>query len=175
MANTYTLIASNTLTSSAASVTFSAIPNTYTDLVIRVSARTTEAGANELMIYTLNGNTGTNYSVTTLIGNGSTVVSNRTTSAANIRAGWQVGATATSNTFANTEIYIPSYTASQNKPTSNFSVAENNSSNTADTYINTNAGLFRITDAITSIAFSTINGNNFVSGSSFFLYGIKNS
>ena len=175
MPSTYTLIASNTLSTSAASVTFSAIPNTFTDLVVKVSARTTEAGSNELMIMTVNGNTGSNYSVTTLIGNGSTVTSNRTTSAANIRNGWQVGATATSNTFSNAEIYIPSYTVSQNKPVSNFSVAENNSSTAADTYINTNAGLIRITDAISTIAFATINGNNFVSGSSFFLYGIKNS
>jgi hypothetical protein len=172
---TYTLINSNVLSSSAASVTFSAIPATYTDLVVRYSARTAEAVANELIIYTLNGNTGSNYSTTTLIGNSSTVVSNRTTSAANIRAGWQDGDLATANTFGSAEIYIPSYTATQNKPTSNFSVAENNSAGTAETYINANAGLFRITDAITSIAFASINGSNFVSGSSFYLYGISNS
>jgi hypothetical protein len=127
------------------------------------------------MIYTLNGNTGSNYSVTTLISNGSTAVSNRTTSAANIRAGWQDGDTATANTFGSAEIYIPSYTATQNKPTSNFSVAENNSSTAADAYINANAGLFRITDAITSIAVATINGNNLKIGSSFYLYGISNA
>lgn len=175
MASSRTLIESQTLASAAASVTFSSIPATYTDLVVRVSARTTEAGPNELMIYTLNGNTGSNYSVTTLIGNGSTAVSNRTTSAANIRAGWQDGDTATANTFGSAEIYIPSYKSTQNKPISNFSVAENNSGTTADTYINANAGLFRITDAITSIAFATINGNNFKIGSTFYLYGIKNS
>jgi hypothetical protein len=175
MANTYTLIQAQTLASAAATVTFSSIPATYTDLVLRVSARTTEAGPNELMIYTLNGNTGSNYSTTTLIGNAATVVSNRTTSAANIRAGWQDGDTATASTFGNAEIYIPSYTATQNKPTSNFSVAENNSAGTADTYINANAGLFRITAAITSIDLATINSNNFKIGSSFYLYGIKNS
>jgi hypothetical protein len=175
MPATYTLISSNVLSSSAASVTFSAIPATYTDLVLRYSARTTEAGPNELIIYTLNGNTGSNYSTTTLIGNASTATSNRTTSAANIRAGWQDGDTATSNTFGSAEIYIPSYTASQNKPTGNFSVAENNSAGTADTYINTNAGLFRITDAITSITLTPINGTNFKSGSSFYLYGISNA
>jgi hypothetical protein len=172
---TYTLISSNVLTSSQTSVTFSAIPATFTDLVLRYSARTTEAGPNELIIYTLNGNTGSNYSTTTLIGNASTATSNRTTSAANIRAGWQSGATATSNTFGSAEIYIPSYTVSQNKPTSNFSAAENNSAGTADSYINANAGLFRITDAITSITLTPINGTNFVSDSSFYLYGISSN
>ena len=175
MANTYVLIQAQTLASAAATVTFSSIPATYTDLLLRVSARTTEAGPNELMIYTLNGNTGSNYSTTTLIGNSSTAVSNRTTSAANIRAGWQDGDTATASTFGSAEIYIPSYTATQNKPTSNFSVAENNSATAADTYINANAGSFRITPAITSIDLATINGNNFKIGSSFYLYGIKNS
>ena len=175
MATTYTLIDSEILASSAASVLFSAIPSTFTDLVLRYSARTTEAGPNELIIYTLNGNTGSNYSTTTLIGNASTTTSNRTTSAANIRAGWQDGDTATANTFGSAEIYIPSYTVSQNKPTSNFSAAENNSAGTADTYINANAGLFRITDAITSITLTPINGTNFKSGSSFYLYGISNA
>jgi hypothetical protein len=175
MPATYTLISSNVLTSSAASVTFSSIPATYTDLVVRVSARTTQAGPNEVMIYTLNGNTGSNYSRTQLISNASTVISNMASAAANIRAGWQDGDTATANTFGSAEIYIPSYTVTQNKPTSNFSVAENNSAGTADTYINATAGLFSITNAITSIAFATINGNNFLSGSSFYLYGISNA
>lgn len=175
MPSTYTLISSNVLSSSAASVTFSAIPATFTDLVVRISARTTEAGPNDIIIYTLNGNTGSNYSQTTLIGNASNVISNRNTSAANIRAGYTSGATATANTFGSTEIYIPSYTVTQNKQTGNSSVAENNSASTADTYINANAGLFRITAAITSVAFTSINANNFVSGSSFYLYGIKNS
>jgi hypothetical protein len=172
---TYTLINSNVLTTTAASITFSSIPATYTDLVVRYSARTTESGPNELIIYTLNGNTSSNYSTTTLIGNASSVISNRTTSAANIRAGWQSGNTATANTFGSAEIYIPSYTVSQKKPTGNFSAAENNNTGTADTYINANAGLFSITTAVSSITLTPINGTNFVSGSSFYLYGISNA
>ena len=170
--STYILISSQVLGSSTASVTFSSIPQTYKDLVLRVSARTDYAGPNELLIMTFNGTGGTSYSNTTLIGNGSTVVSNRTSSAAYVRNGYIDGSTATTNTFANTEIYIPSYTASQNKPISNFSVAENNSATAADAYINANASLATITSAITSITFASINTSNFVLGSSFYLYGI---
>ena len=47
MATTYTLITSQTLASSAASVTFSSIPSTYTDLVLRVSARTDNAAVSD--------------------------------------------------------------------------------------------------------------------------------
>ena len=80
-------------------------------------------------------------------------------------------ATATNNTFANFEIYIPSYTAIQNKPSSAFGVAENNA--TSPIFIQVSAGLRSVTDAITSI--SLVPSGNFVSGSSFYLYGIKNS
>ena len=59
-ANTYTLISSNVLGSSAASVTFSSIPATYTDLVLRVSART---DADDTSLITFNGTT-TGYSKT---------------------------------------------------------------------------------------------------------------
>jgi hypothetical protein len=47
MANTYTLIESQVLGSSAASVTFSAIPATYTDLVLKFSSRNDDTGVTE--------------------------------------------------------------------------------------------------------------------------------
>jgi hypothetical protein len=77
------------------------------------------------------------------------------------------------NTFGSAEIYIPSYTASQNKPLSTFGVVENNSAAGGDTEIDAWANLYRDTAAISSIA---INARaTFAAGSSFYLYGIKNS
>lgn len=175
MAATYIPIQSVTLASSAASVSFSSIPQTFTDIVVRFSARTDYAGPNELITCTINGVGGTSYSHTTLIGNGSTVISNRNSSAAYTRIGWSVGSTATANTFGSTEIYLPNYTSIQSKPANSFSVAENNSSTTAGTYINVNANLLSVASAISSIALVPINASNFVAGSTFHLYGIKNS
>lgn len=174
MANTYTLIASNTLGASAASVTFSSIPATYTDLVFRVSARTDRAGSNwDDLKVVINSDTATNYSDTYLLGNGSVSASSRDTSTAYMTAArCLTGATATSNTFGNIELYIPSYTASQNKPISNFGVGEDN---TTSAVMAITAGLWRNTATISSIVLSPLNATNFVSGSSFFLYGIKNS
>jgi len=77
MASTYTPIATTTLGSAAASYTFSSIPSTYTDLVVIVSA-TTVSDAQDMSIQ-FNGDTGTNYSNTSLVGNGSTATSTRTT------------------------------------------------------------------------------------------------
>jgi hypothetical protein len=172
MANTYTLIASNTLSTSAASVTFSAIPNTYTDLVLRISSRTDAGTANDNIQITFNSDTATNYSITRLTGTGSAASSNRTSTIDYARLGWVDGNTATSNTFGNMEVYIPSYLVSANKPFSSFAVSEQNATAANMDAI---AALWRNTAAITSLNIVSNNAGNFVSGSSFYLYGIKNS
>ena len=79
------------------------------------------------------------------------------------------GATATANTFSNAELYIPSYTASQNKPASFFGAQEDNST-TANIFLLAN--LAQITATISSIGMVLNSSANFVSGSSFYLYGI---
>jgi hypothetical protein len=172
MANTYTLIESQVLGSSAASVTFSAIPATYTDLVLRLSVRYDGSlvyGSTEIKF---NSDTASNYSRTTLRGDGSSAVSERGSSNSILIFPRSItGDTATANTFSNTEIYIPSYTASQNKPIAGFGVGENNAT---AANVAVNAGLWRNVASITSI-FIQSNGTNFLSDSSFYLYGIKNS
>jgi hypothetical protein len=173
MANTYVLIASNTLSSSAASVTFSSIPGTYTDLVLRISGRTDYAATSGEFWLQFNGNSSTLYSNTFVYGNGTTAGSDRASSSDRGFILETNNANDTSNTFSSSEIYIPSYTASQNKPYSNFGTGEQNSTAATTGYNRgANAGLFRSTSAITSITMSNYNGN-WVSGSSFFLYGIK--
>jgi hypothetical protein len=168
MANTYTLIESQVLGSSAASVTFSAIPATYTDLVLRVSART---DADDTSLITFNGTT-TGYSITRLNGNGATATSTRSSSAVSISARGMNNATGTTaNTFSNAEVYIPSYTVSQNKPLSSFGTPEDNATNV---FMSVGASLWQNAAAITSINLAA-QGGNYVTGSSFYLYGIKNS
>ena len=172
MATTYELISSNVLASSAASVTFSAIPSTYTDLVLRLSTRTDLADTSVNIYTRFNGDTATNYSTTRVANYAGGVDSARSTSQVRFnQAPWSEGTNLTSNTFANSEMYIPSYTASQNKPLSVFDAVENNA---ASAYVIATASLWRNTAAITSIEMLPYSGN-FVSGSSFYLYGIKNS
>ena len=174
MPSSRVLIASNTLTSSAASVTFSSIPGTYTDLVIKLSARSDFASLVDTIGIRFNGAT-TNYSDTNINTNSSSGSggSTRATGLTYIN-GFRaiVGSTATSSTFSNAEFYIPSYTASQAKPLSEFNVSENNDTTA---YISAVAGLWNNTAAITSIVLNSINSANFVAGSSFFLYGLSNT
>jgi hypothetical protein len=173
MANTYTLISSNVLSSSASSVTFSSIPSTYTDLVLKISSRGS-VSANQTFLVSFNGApSGSLYSTTELIGEGSTAFSQRTNSYSSVEAyALSNDSGTTANTFNNIEVYVPSYTASQNKPISLFGVKENNSASV--NVIDADAALWRSTSAITSIVIAQ-GGGSFVSGSSFYLYGIKNS
>ena len=171
MANTYTLIASNTLGSSAASVTFSSIPNTYTDLVLKCSTRWDGASSDRDINIRFNSDSATNYSVTYITTNGGTTpASGRLSSSTQLSpSSASQGSTTTANTFSSIDIYIPNYNVAINKPISVFSATENNATGN---FIVADAGLWRNTSAITSI---TLEITNFVSGSSFFLYGIKNS
>jgi len=169
---TYTLISSNVLSSSAASVTFSSIPSTYTDLVLRISARDTNTGAIiGSATFTFNGSSGSLYSITKLIGDGSAASSSRRSSITSDEF-YYPGANAgmSTNTFGSAEIYIPSYTASQNKPFSTFAVTENNSTTAGNSEIDAWANLYRDTAAISSIAINAY--VTFAIGSSFYLYGI---
>ena len=171
MATTYTLINSNVLSSSAASVTFSSIPATYTDLVIRCSGRSDSSFSAALDLYvSFNGSTAT-YSRTVLRAFGTTADSSTGSGSAYWTLSGVPGTPATSNTFGSVEIYIPSYTVSQNKPIGVVSVIENNSATV--NRINAIAGLVTITAAGSSIKLVT--DGNFVSGSSFYLYGISNA
>lgn len=176
MANTYTIIASNTLASPASSVSFSGIPNGYMDLVLKCSIRQDDTGAfNPTTIYyNVNNNSSSLWS-NTYLRNLSGTVTAGPNSGTNINNGvanssWS---SATSNTFANTELYIPSYAVSQNKPSALFEVVENNAG--SNYMIKVQANLFRSTNAITSVQIIAYPGQQFVANSSFFLYGIKNS
>ncbi len=171
MPNTYTLIASNTVGSGgAASVTFSSIASTYTDLLIKVSARTNRSAYDEVIGVSFNSST-SNFSWKLL--NGSNLLANSASGTTNIMAGRAVSATATANTFSSAEVYIPNYTSANYKSFSVDSAAENNSATLYD--LDLHAGLWSNTAAITSIALTPFSGGSFVQYSNFYLYGIKNS
>jgi hypothetical protein len=169
---TYKLIASQIVGSTpVTTITFSSIPATYTDLVIKASIRSNRSGVNSDGLYmSLNGNSGTNF--ISLENINSSATSHQTS---NYGGGWVAtfdGNTAASNVFSNTEIYIPNYTSSVAKSYSTDSAAEDTTSsqfaNSLAAGLNTTT-----TSAVTSISFSA-NGS-FVQYSTFYLYGIKNS
>ncbi len=171
MPATYIQIASNILSTNTATITFSSIPNTYTDLLLKISARTASNADYDPLYLDFNNDTASNYSVQNLRGSGTFAEAFRLSNTNPITNGYAInGSTSTANTFANCEIYIPSYLTATNKPLNIFTAQE-----TAATGANVvqQAALWRNNAAITSIRMYS-NGS-FVTNSSFFLYGIKNS
>jgi hypothetical protein len=167
-ATTMRLIAKQTLGSDTASVTFSDIPSTYTDLYLVYSARSAISDTYDDLKIRFNGST-TGYSCRILYGYNTTPAS---ASFAEILGMMVSGNTATSNTFGSGEIYIPNYASTTvNKSVSLTSCSENNSSTMVFLYAA--AGLWSNTAAITSLTIDDYSGgSNIKSGSSFFLYGI---
>lgn len=172
MANTFVKIASSTAGSGGvASVTFSSIPATYTDLVIKYTARSTyttfPSDAIDVRL-TFNGSS-SGYSERMLYGTGSAVASAATSGSFLNWAGTQTNTAQTANTFSNSEIYIPNYAGSSNKSLSIDAVQENNATASAIRLV---GSLWSNSAAITSITLTPDYGN-FAQYSSFYLYGIK--
>lgn len=160
MAITYTPIATYTTSGSSSSYTFSPIPSTYTDLVM-VSSVQLDAGGGYAMGMRFNSDAGTNYSFTYMLGTGSVAASSRGSN--QTYAIYGNGGTAWGNSVVNIMNYA-------NSTTYKTCIARNN--NTADStqaYVN----LWRSSAPITSITIMTQSGANFVSGTTFTLYGIK--
>lgn len=172
MPNTFTKIASVTVGSGgASSIDFTSIPSTYTDLCLKVSARTNAVGSG---YYTrlrlqINGST-TGYSNRLLYNADGTAAS--ATSTDYITFFYETGTSATANTFSNGEIYIPNYAGSNYKSTSSDSVSENNGTQIIQAL---NAGLWSNTAAITQLTITDASSYTLAQYSTATLYGIKNS
>jgi hypothetical protein len=158
------LIESKTLASAAASIEFTSIPQDGTDLVIKASLRSSSGTSFDAIQLSLNGSTA-NRSTRYLFGSGSSA-SSGTSTTGYIGNAPQNGLT--SNTFDNTEIYIPNYTGSTNKSASVDAVSE---ANQIESYQFITAFLWSNTSAITSLAIAP-GTNNWVVGTTVSLYKI---
>jgi hypothetical protein len=167
MATTYEIIDKATVGSGGtASVSFTSIPGTYTDLKVVASYRGSTAQVYEVSYLRFNG-VSANLNHRSLEGDGSSASSINN---AFIYFGAGNGATSTSDTFSNIEAYIPNYTSSNQKSVSLDSVGENNATLA---YMQLTAGLWADTAAITSV--QIVATATFVEHSTFYLYGIKSS
>ena len=168
MADTYTLIEKISVgAAGASSVTFTSIPQTYTDLKIVASTRDTYAAVSTAIYLQFNGNS-SSYSMRRIRGSGSAVDSYSESSQIAINLyNIKPGASATASTFGNVDIYIPNYTGSTNKSVSVDGVGENNAT---EAYAVLFAGLWGNTSAITSIKLTS--ETLFAQYSTFYLYGI---
>lgn len=151
----------------AASIDFTSIPQTGTDLLVVSSVRSDSATITRVLYLNVNGST-TSYSDKTLNGTGTTVSSTTNIGGSiGVYGGAIPAATAVANTFNNTSFYIPNYAGSANKTISADATQENNIS---AAQMNLVASLWSNTAAITSISLTT--SGNFVQYSTASLYTI---
>ncbi len=165
MPTTYEPIATTTLSTNTASITFSGISSAYTDLRLIVSCIIQTTG-NPLYVR-FNSDTATNYSWVHMFGNGTSAISNSSSSADKLYLG-EIGTT----TIPSLSIMdIMSYSGSTYKSVlGNFNNDKNGTG-----LIQRIAGLWSNTSAISSITIGTFAGGsyNMASGTVATLYGIK--
>jgi hypothetical protein len=161
MPTTYDSIATQTLGSSSASITFSSIPSTYTDLVLVIDYIATGGGVYANL--RLNSDSGTNYSRIELIGNGSSPLSQRLSNENYLYNSCFAGS---GNKASGIYQFMNYSNTTANKTTlSRINAAQNS-------LVQATIHYWRSTSAISSINI-TPNANNFATGSMFTLYGIK--
>jgi hypothetical protein len=162
MSSTYEKIATTTLGTAAADITFSTISGSYTDLVLVLGSLTTASSSQRIRMQ-LNSDTGTTYSNTDLYGDGSSTGSTRNTGNAYINT-----------TMATTSTTVPSTVIMNFNNYSNATTFKTvlSRANTSDNYVSASVGLWRSTSAITNIKLFCGTGN-ISAGTTATLYGIK--
>jgi hypothetical protein len=149
------------------SVTFNNIPQTFTDLKIVFSGRTSDTGNDRAVPFVWVNGTGDNSTNTRLYAIPN--VANGSDRSSGGFIGYASTATNTANTFGSQEIYIPNYTSANFKQMIVDGVSESNS--TTQTGLTLVATMFRTTSAVTSFSIISSAGN-WVQYSTFTLYGI---
>ena len=147
----------------AASIDFTNIPQTYTDLVIKLSTRTDRASDVDSIKLEVNGST-SSYTWQYLLNNSGTVTSETA------QRFYTTAEQNTTSTFASADIYIPNYAGSNNKSFSIDTTTENNSTTVHQQLL---AQLWSNTSPISSIKLSPQFGVNWKQYSSATLYGIR--
>jgi hypothetical protein len=157
--NTYVALDKITTTGSAASVTLNSINQGYTDLVIVVDGIDTSGGIAALQLQ-FNGDTASNYSRTSMSGNGSSASSDR-----NSTSGIMAGGLTSGSVRYNNIIQIMNYSNTTTYKTALFR------GNVSDALVRASVGMWISTSAITSVTIYSGNGA-FADGSTISLYGI---
>ena len=155
------------ITSPTSSITFSSIPQGYTDLKLVVSVRSGVVNPYDFIYFYLNTPGTGAYTQRLIRSDGSSVIS-QLNNISFYPLQMINGSGSTNNTFANLEVYIPNYRSSSQKSFSVNIVQENNGT---DAYADMQAGLWNQTAAITAMTLASGSGL-YLANSTFTLYGV---
>ena len=160
---TYEPIATTTLGSDAASITFSSISSAYTDIIAIGRMVATSGGSNNVRMR-FNGDSGNNYSLTWLYGDGTSAGSTRNTSVSGITMSYPNSSNGINPEFI---VHIQNYSNSTTYKTALVRNSWAGSNGAASAQV----GLWQNTSAINQISFHTTN-TNLGAGMIISLYGI---
>jgi hypothetical protein len=160
----------------AASIDFTSIPATYTDLLICYSLRSNYANIQDRVKLIFNNTSSAIYNSKHIEGDGATAITGARVNQTFFfpsEASASTGTTATGSTFSNFAMYIPNYgNSSANKSFLIDGVMENNSTTA---YMNLQSGLWASTAAINQISIVPYGGTAFLQYSTAYLYAISNA
>lgn len=179
MSKNLSLIQAITLSSNASVVSFTNIPQNFTHLIIKGSARTVRTGeSSDYLMVTVNTGvpgSGSGYGYVTLQGAGTGSPTSNSGGSGSTGAGSAIGfdrfpsSTTTTGIFGSFELNIPNYTSNATKLMSSEAINE-------DTVVGTNivaqSSIWTGTTAITAVNFYFGGGTAILANSSFYLYGI---
>jgi hypothetical protein len=161
--NTYTALATLTLTGSDGSITFASIPSGYRDLVIVCNFQMSGTGsATRLQV---NGDSGANYNGVWMTGTGSAANSSSESNQTSARAfGASIGPTNSMSNIGIVQLFDISATDKHKTILTRYGAASTETQATASRWASTSA--------ITSVTLFDILGQTYQAGSTFSLYGI---
>lgn len=169
MANTFEQIGlTQTVSTAVASVAFTAIPASYTDLVVYISCRTSDGSYGSASLSLLVNGVSTDRIHYRLYAIGSSPGADTNTGATILVVPNTDNLTA--DAFGNTIMYLQNYAGNQFKSWRTRNAGANNSTSVIETDLS--SGRWASTAAITSLTFSVSTASNFMTYSTFSLYGI---
>jgi hypothetical protein len=158
--NTYVALATQTLATSAASVTFSSVPQTYTDLVLVVTGKSD--GVNVDFGFRFNSDASTNYSRLYFYGTGSTALTGTTANSTYMNV----------LNFSNVQTEVNRAFIQNYSNSTTFKTCLSRIDDAAGLGTVAEVGLWRSTVAVTTIQIVTTSSAVFQAGTTFNLYGI---
>ncbi len=168
MALTYELISNTVLASRTGSVTLSAIPATFYDLILRINAQGIASGWNYINLR-CNGDTSNNYSYANFQSAGSGSVVSGSGSGTSAQLSTNAVPNISYNTGSQIEYYFGDYTSAVKIPILGVAMGARNSTTQYGTQ---DAATFRGNGPVTSITLLNLS-SDFEVGSSFRLYGVR--
>jgi hypothetical protein len=163
--NTYTALATVTLTGSDSSITFSSIPSTYRDLIFVINGTPADT-AYPVHALRFNSDSGNNYTYVGMTGNGSSAASGSNSSLSFASLGQAFGIGPGTSSYFSTIAQIMDYSATDKHKTV---LVRNNVSGVG---VEAQADRWANTAAITSVTLITSGGAGFATGTTINLFGV---